>query len=91
MSVLFIALIVVVILTLMMMNGGGGKKWTVYGSMKCGWTRKQLDHMKSVGIPYVYVDCDKEGCDNITAFPTTIDSNGVKTVGFKYHGRPGEK
>jgi hypothetical protein len=63
-------------------DGGASDQWTVYGSMKCGWTRKQLDHMKSKQIPHVFVDCDKEDCGNISAFPTLDDPNGKRTTGF---------
>jgi hypothetical protein len=61
---------------------GDGGMWTVLGSMGCGWTRKQLDHMKKNGIAHKFVDCDKEKCD-AEAFPTLIDSNGEKHVGYK--------
>ena len=65
-------------------NGGGAAagQWTVYGSMNCGWTRKQLDHMKSEQIPHRFVDCDKEDCGDMTAFPTLDDPNGKRSVGF---------
>ena len=28
------------------------EKWVVYGTMDCGWTRKQLDFMKNSGKQY---------------------------------------
>jgi len=28
-------------------------KWTVYGTMGCGWTRKQLDYMKTVSYTHL--------------------------------------
>ena len=57
-------------------------EWNVYGSMKCGWTKKQLDHFRSKGINYKFVDCDKEECD-FTAFPTLVHSqSGEKIVGY---------
>jgi hypothetical protein len=57
-------------------------KWKVYGSMKCGWTKKQLDQFKSKGINHVFVDCDKEKCDFV-AFPTLVHSqSGEKIVGY---------
>ena len=59
-----------------------GKQWTVYGTMGCGWTRKQLDYMKKNGKPHRFVDCDKEGCSGMEAFPTLISPNGEKTVGY---------
>jgi hypothetical protein len=59
-----------------------GKQWIVYGTMGCGWTRKQLDYMKKNGKPHRFVDCDKEGCSGMEAFPTLISPNGEKTVGY---------
>lgn len=60
-----------------------GSGWTVYGTMGCGWTRKQLDHMKSKGISHTFVDCDKGGCDGMEAFPTLKSPSGETIVGFK--------
>ena len=59
--------------------------WTVYGTMGCGWTRKQLDYMKEKNIPHTFVDCDKDdgSCSGMEAFPTLVDKDGVKTVGYK--------
>jgi hypothetical protein len=63
-------------------SSGDTKKWTVFGTMGCGWTRKQLDYMKKNGKPHVFVDCDKGGCDGMTAFPTLKGPNGEKIVGY---------
>jgi hypothetical protein len=67
-------------------NGSGGYKgkgnWTVYGTMGCGWTRKQLDHMKDKSIPHKFVDCDKNDCGNMKAFPTMKDPNGKTITGY---------
>lgn len=60
-----------------------GEGWTVYGTMGCGWTRKQLDHMKNKSIPHVFVDCDKEKCDKMDGFPTLKDPAGNISTGFK--------
>ena len=60
-----------------------GGQWTVYGSMGCGWTRKQIEYMKEKGKPYTFVDCDKEECAGVDGFPTMIHTNGEKIVGFK--------
>lgn len=90
-----IAFIVLLIINLMiLMNTGAaaaagptkvkGGDWTVYGTMGCGWTTKQLDHMKKKGISHTFVDCDKEGaCPGMEAFPTLMSPEGEKTVGFK--------
>ena len=40
----------------------GGAKWTVYGSLGCGWTTKQLEFMKKNGIAHTFVDCDSTEC-----------------------------
>lgn len=57
-------------------------KWTVFGSMKCGWTRKQLDHMKSKNIPHEFVDCDKGKCPpDVKGFPT-LRNGDKENVGF---------
>ena len=81
-STILVALAIGVALFLLYRNKTGGKKWTVYGTMGCGWTRKQLDYMKKTGTPYTFVDCDKGGCDGMTAFPTLKGPNGKKIVGY---------
>jgi hypothetical protein len=63
-------------------SSGDTKKWTVFGTMGCGWTRKQLDYMKKNGKPHKFVDCDKGGCDGMDAFPTLKGPNGEKIVGY---------
>ena len=60
-----------------------GSSWTVYGTNGCGWTRKQLEVMKSKNVPHKFIDCDKEDCKGAEAFPTLVDPSGQKTVGFK--------
>lgn len=60
----------------------GEKKWTVYGTMGCGWTRKQLEYMKKKRKSHIFVDCDKGGCDGMDAFPTLEGPNGEKIVGY---------
>ena len=88
-----IAFIVLLIINFMILQGlekspmkakaKKGGDWTVYGTMGCGWTRKQLDHMKSKGISHTFVDCDKGGCDGMDAFPTLKSPKGETTVGYK--------
>jgi hypothetical protein len=60
-----------------------GKPWTIYGTMGCGWTRKQLDYMKKAGKPFVFVDCDKNECEGMDAFPTLVSPKGVRHKGYK--------
>jgi hypothetical protein len=57
-------------------------KWTVFGTMGCGWTRKQLDYMKKKGIDHVFKDCEKGECGDVEAFPTLISPEGEKHVGY---------
>lgn len=56
--------------------------WTVYGTKGCGWTRKQLDHMKDNNVPHKFIDCDKEKCEGMDGYPTLKDPNGKISVGF---------
>ena len=58
------------------------KPWTIYGTNGCGWTRKQFEVMDAKNIPYTFVDCDSENCNGMNAFPTLVDPDGKKTVGF---------
>ena len=58
-------------------------EWTIYGSMGCGWTPKQLDYMKSSGKPFTFVDCDSEDCPGVEGFPTMTSPDGERVVGFK--------
>lgn len=62
----------------------GDGEYTVYGTTRCGWTIKQLDHMKSKGIQHTFVDCEKEPgkCKMMTAFPVVQDAAGKQTVGY---------
>ena len=85
----FIALAILVLIVLfytgrrMKTSKEEGKKWTVFGTMGCGWTRKQLDYMKKNGKPHEFVDCDEGGCDGMKAYPTLKHPNGETTTGYK--------
>ena len=59
-----------------------GEQCTIYGTMGCGWTRKQLEYMKKNGKPHRFVDCEKEGCSGMEAFPTLVSPNGEKIIGY---------
>ena len=61
----------------------GNGSWKVYGTNGCGWTRKQLEVMKDKNVQHTFIDCDKEDCGDVQAFPTLVDPAGKKTVGFK--------
>ena len=81
----FVILFIVVIMILMRTERAppkDGKKLTVYGTMGCGWTRKQLEYMNKKNIPHTFIDCDKESCAGMDAFPTLVDPNGKQLVGY---------
>src|SRR6056300_1864841 len=82
-STILVALAIGVALFLLYKNTSSTGKWTVYGTMGCGWTRKQLEYMKKNGKAHTFVDCDKEGCNDMKAFPTLKHPNGEVTVGYK--------
>ena len=87
MIALFAAIVIVVIILYCLQpktsRKESGNGWKIYGTMGCGWTRKQLDHMKNVNKPFTFIDCDKENCDGMDAFPTLISPSGEKHVGYK--------
>ena len=88
MIALFAAIIIVVIILYCLRpktsrEGGSGNGWKIYGTMGCGWTRKQIDHMKKAGKPFTFIDCDKGNCDGVDAFPTLVSPSGEKHVGYK--------
>tara|TARA_X000000368_G_scaffold132869_2_gene104222 strand:+ start:2479 stop:2769 length:291 start_codon:yes stop_codon:yes gene_type:complete len=58
-------------------------EWTVYGTSWCGWTTKQLEYLKKKGIPHKFIDCEKDNCDGINAFPVMESSSGEKVKGYK--------
>lgn len=83
---MFAIIVLIIVNALIFMNTIEKKKkdWTVYGTMGCGWTRKQLDYMKGAGVPHAFVDCDKGMCPStMKAFPTMIHTSGEQVVGFK--------
>jgi hypothetical protein len=63
--------------------GEGNGTWAVYGTKSCGWTRKQLEHMEKNKIPHKFIDCDKENCNEISAYPTMKSPSGETITGFK--------
>lgn len=81
---MFAIIVLIIVIALIFMNTTEKKDWTVYGTMGCGWTRKQLEYMKGAGVPHAFVDCDKGGCPStMKAFPTMIHTSGEQVVGFK--------
>ena len=63
-------------------SSGGGKGWTVYGTMGCGWTRKQLEYFNNTKRHYVFINCNEESCDNIDGFPYIIHPDGEISIGY---------
>jgi hypothetical protein len=62
--------------------GADGKVWTVYGTMSCGWTRKQLEYMQSKKIAFEFVNCENGKCAGKSAFPTLVSPDGEELVGY---------
>ena len=57
-----------------------GNVWKVFGSMNCGWTRKQVEELKNNGVPYEFLDCTGDRCKE--GMPENILPNGTRRVGF---------
>lgn len=59
-----------------------GRTVTVYGSMGCPWTVKQVDFLKKKNIAYTFVDCSSGNCpDFVQGYPTTKVDDDIK-VGY---------
>ena len=59
------------------------EKWTIFGTMGCGWTRKQLEYMKKNGKQFTFVDCDSDDCGDLDGFPTIVHPDGKQTTGYR--------
>lgn len=56
------------------------KRVKVYGSMNCGWTKRQLDYL---GSRSEFIDCEKQNCPSwVTGYPGVETADGKKLVGF---------
>ena len=85
-----VTFLIIIFIVLIVFNGSGGvsryagpTKWVVYGTMGCGWTRKQIDELKDKGVAYEFVDCSVEGaCPGMNAYPVNKKPNGTQVVGF---------
>jgi hypothetical protein len=58
------------------------EKWIVYGTMDCGWTRKQLEYMRKSRKNFEFIDCTKNDCTGMNGFPTILHPDGKKTAGY---------
>jgi hypothetical protein len=60
-----------------------GDMITVYGTMGCGWTRKQLEALDAQGKKYNFVDCSDGACPaGVEAYPTLKMPDGTMKIGF---------
>tara|TARA_B110000208_G_C11792212_1_gene438018 strand:- start:1072 stop:2304 length:1233 start_codon:yes stop_codon:yes gene_type:complete len=53
--------------------------WKYLGSENCGWTKEQHKIFGSKNNT-LYINCDKEKCDNVDGFPTWINSKIKKQL-----------
>ena len=55
-------------------------EYIVYGTDWCGYTVKQLKYLNKKGISHKYVNCEKEQCDGIKAFPQMTRTSDGETI-----------
>jgi hypothetical protein len=78
-------LVVTIVLTALVLfltrtKNGTGKRTRVYGSMACGWTRKQLEDLGDNGE---FIDCTVGQCPEfVTGYPTVQKPDGTISVGY---------
>ena len=69
-------------LSIAVKTGLRGGELTVYGTLACGWTQKQLAYLDDKGIPYTFVNCSgQQGPPSITAYPT-LNRDGEWLTGY---------
>ena len=82
--ILFVAIaIVIVILSSMQRSSrkqSGDVDYIVYGADWCGYTVKQLKYLDKKGISHKYVNCEKEQCSGIKAFPQMTRTSDGETI-----------
>jgi len=82
--ILFAAIaIVIVILSSMQRSSrkqSGDVDYIVYGTDWCGYTVKQLKYLDKNGISHKYVNCEKEQCSGIKAFPQMTRTSDGETI-----------
>ena len=82
MKYIFIIVAIITLVGMYIFRGNVSKYDTVkvYGSMSCGWTRKQL---KELGNRATFVDCTQTQCPAwVTGFPGVETTDGKKIVGY---------
>jgi glutaredoxin len=61
----------------------GGDEMIIYGTMGCGWTKKQLKYCDDKGLKYKFVNCESETCpESVKGYPTIIH-RGETIEGYK--------
>ena len=84
-KVILLAAMVVVVVILSSMQRSSRKQsgevdYIVYGTDWCGYTVKQLKYLDKKGISHKYVNCEKEQCDGIKAFPQMTRTSDGETI-----------
>jgi glutaredoxin-related protein len=64
-------------------------RFTVYGSMRCGYTVKMLDHLKSVGASHEFVDVNRP--DGDAAFKEVTKGKNIRGIPFSVDHKTGEE
>ena len=72
------------VLRLRTVDKNNGNPWKVYGSMYCGWTRKQIEELKNKGVDYEFHGCSGNRCKE--GMPENVLPNGTRHVGFTKAG-----
>ena len=63
-------------------NNNNSGKWQIYGKKTCGWTKKQMEHIKKNNIDHDYFECP-DGCpDWVRGFPSHVSPEGKQGSGF---------
>ena len=66
-----VLILILVVATILYKSPAKQQEYTIYGSEKCPWTVKALDHAKKMGHSFKYVDCKSEKCPAfVKGFPT---------------------
>lgn len=60
-----------------------GDMVTVYGTMSCPWTKKQIDYFKEKDIKYEFKDCKNGDCPSSIKAHPTLEIHGEMMEGFK--------
>jgi hypothetical protein len=60
----------------------GGDDLTVYGTMECGWTQKQLKYLDDNSMKYSFVNCKDGKCPpDVKSYPTML-YKGQRITGY---------